>query len=320
MTTPPNLYFDIDGVLRGSASPPDHVQALLRYALTHFPTSIYWLTTHCRQGYNHAYQALKDTLPTPLLDQAINLIQPTDFGALKTDALDFSTPFLWFDDNLFESERHLLAQHHAISSHFWMNPRDPHSAQLALQALQSLPEATLGPDLATTHLTIPTPPDDPTRTLDRFLLAQIWSYDRALREFQQGYKYGHYIWYILPQLQGLGHSANATYYGLQGLPEAIAYLQHPILSSRLLETYQTLLDTAGNPGHSITPPQALQHLLGPTDTQKLHSSATLFWYVAQLTHSDQSLPRALLRTFYGGQPDLNTLDLLDQPQNQTASA
>src|SRR5690242_17701483 len=71
--------------------------------------------------------------------------------------------------------------------------------------------------------------------LQRFVDAQEPVFTRALAELKQGRKRGHWIWFIFPQLKGLGHSANSEFYGISGLPEAVAYLEHPVLGPRLLE-------------------------------------------------------------------------------------
>ena len=134
-----NIYLDIDGVLRGVASPVEDVVELLNYILTNYPDSAYWLTTHCRQGYNHTRAALLDSeLPRDLAEKASEMIKPTDFSVLKTEGIDFTKPFIWLDDNLFESEKRVLESHNCLSSHFLMNPRDPEMAKKALALLKSI--------------------------------------------------------------------------------------------------------------------------------------------------------------------------------------
>lgn len=136
-----NIYLDIDGVLRGSASPVGDVVALLEYILANYGDSTYWLTTHCRQGYNHAEQALLNSeLPQELAKRAATIIKPTDFSVLKTEGIDFAKPFLWLDDNLFQSEQKVLEEHNCLSSHILMDPRDPDSAKRALALIKSLKE------------------------------------------------------------------------------------------------------------------------------------------------------------------------------------
>lgn len=136
-----NVYLDIDGVLRGVASPVGDVAEFLKYVLDNFSDSTYWLTTHCRQGYNHCREALLNSeLPTDLVERAIILVNTTDFEVLKTDGIDFAKPFIWFDDNLFQSEQKVLEEHGCLSSHFLMDPRDPEMAKKALDLLKILKE------------------------------------------------------------------------------------------------------------------------------------------------------------------------------------
>lgn len=87
--------------------------------------------------------------------------------------------------------------------------------------------------------------------LDRFLKAQAQDYETALMEIYDGEKESHWIWYIFPQLKGLGHSYNSEYYGLDGREEAEAYLNHPVLGARLREISQTLLQHQGKSIYSI---------------------------------------------------------------------
>uniref|UniRef100_UPI000619344F DUF1810 family protein n=1 Tax=Hymenobacter terrenus TaxID=1629124 RepID=UPI000619344F len=85
-----------------------------------------------------------------------------------------------------------------------------------------------------------------TPLLHRFLDAQEAAYPTALAEIQRGRKHSHWMWYIFPQLQGLGHSATAQYYGLHGAAEARAYAQHPVLGTRLVASSRALLALPGN--------------------------------------------------------------------------
>ena len=78
--------------------------------------------------------------------------------------------------------------------------------------------------------------------LQRFIDAQARDYEQALREIKNGLKQTHWIWYIFPQLKGLGHSYNSEYYGIDGLEEARAYYGHPVLRGRLVEITQALLE------------------------------------------------------------------------------
>ena len=136
-----NIYLDIDGVLRGAVSPVEDRVKLLDYILTNFPDSTYWLTTHCRQDYNHTRAALLNSdLPKGLVERASTTVQPTNFAVLKTDAIDFDKPFIWLDDNLFESEQKVLETHDCLVNHFSMNPRDPEMAKKALALIKKLKE------------------------------------------------------------------------------------------------------------------------------------------------------------------------------------
>lgn len=118
------IYFDIDGTIRGTASPEEDIIALLRYCLDNYAGSLYWLTTHCKNGENHVYDVLLDTFPRDLADELYQAFKPTDWGVLKTDAIDLDCDFVWFDDNLFESEKAVLESHYVLDGFFKMNPRD----------------------------------------------------------------------------------------------------------------------------------------------------------------------------------------------------
>lgn len=110
-------------------------------------------------------------------------------------------------------------------------------------------------------------PDTPF-DLNRFLSAQEYNYPVALEEMRNGRKRGHWIWYIFPQEKGLGHSYNSMYYGLDGLEEAKAYLRHPVLSFRLREICQAVLDNSS---------LGIRHIMGSNiDVIKLRSSMQIF--------------------------------------------
>lgn len=138
--------------------------------------------------------------------------------------------------------------------------------------------------------------DDPF-DLQRFVLAQRSSYETALAELRAGHKRTHWIWFVLPQLRGLGASSMAQAYGLSGLEEARAYLAHPLLGPRLLECVRALLAHAGTPAQAI---------LGEVDARKLRSCLTLFVHADP--HSDAL--SAGLAAFFNDQPDPATLALL----------
>ena len=122
--------------------------------------------------------------------------------------------------------------------------------------------------------------------LDRFVSAQEYDYPVALSEIRAGRKYSHWIWYIYPQLKGLGRSYNSDFYGLASVAEAKAYLAHPVLGARLREIVQALLLHRGkNP----------KEILGDIDASKVRSSMTLFDIV-----SPNDIFGILLDEFYNG--------------------
>jgi len=108
--------------------------------------------------------------------------------------------------------------------------------------------------------------DDPF-DLQRFVAAQAPVYDRVRTELKNGRKQSHWIWFIFPQIAGLGHSAMAQRYAISSLHEAEAYLQHPVLGSRLRECVRLVLQVDGKSAYEI---------LGSPDDMKFHSCATLF--------------------------------------------
>lgn len=112
-----------------------------------------------------------------------------------------------------------------------------------------------------------------TYNLDRFVIAQEHSYAKALDEIRQGRKCGHWIWYIFPQQKGLGHSYNSEYYGLDGIEEAAAYWQHPVLGARLIEMCETLLTHEGK--------SSIDTIMGSSiDVLKLQTCMNLFNKIA----------------------------------------
>jgi uncharacterized protein (DUF1810 family) len=134
-------------------------------------------------------------------------------------------------------------------------------------------------------------------TLQRFLDAQATAFPAALAELQHGQKRSHWMWYVFPQLRGLGRSATAHHYGLRDGAEARAYAQHPQLGARLVLLCATLLAL---PGDDAT------GLLGRPDDLKLRSCMTLFDAVCP----EQPLFQAVLDKFFHGQPDAQTLQRL----------
>lgn len=112
-----NVYLDVYGVLllptRQSALYADE---FLQTVLSKYPESTYWLTTFCKWGDNRAPQVLSPVLQ-PQTRVLLSKVKPTNWGDNKTDAIDFSEPFLWIDDNLSETDRSVLEHYHAIDNH-----------------------------------------------------------------------------------------------------------------------------------------------------------------------------------------------------------
>ena len=133
--------------------------------------------------------------------------------------------------------------------------------------------------------------------LDRFLVAQESMYEKALKEIKNGKKKSHWMWYIFPQLRGLGRSQMAFTYGINGLEEAKAYLDHPVLSARLIEITETLLQHEG---------KRIEDIMGDIDDLKLRSSMTLFATISK----DGSVFHQVLDCFYDGEMDVYTIKLL----------
>jgi uncharacterized protein (DUF1810 family) len=133
--------------------------------------------------------------------------------------------------------------------------------------------------------------------LERFLGAQNPDFEDVLVELRRGCKKGHWMWFVFPQLKGLGHSRMADKFGISSRAEAEAYLAHPILGSRLIECTRlvNLIE-----GHSI------EEIFGEIDTLKFRSSMTLFAEVA----ADGSVFADALRKYFAGRPDRLTLERL----------
>jgi uncharacterized protein (DUF1810 family) len=134
--------------------------------------------------------------------------------------------------------------------------------------------------------------------LERFLAAQGDVYEQALAELKAGRKQSHWMWFVFPQIAGLGRSATARHYAIASRGEAAAYFAHPLLGSRLVECTNAVLRHREKPADFI---------FGAVDAMKFHSSMTLFDAVAGA--SEPGFGKALA-TFYGGEPDRRTLELL----------
>lgn len=131
-----NIYLDIDGVVRGCASPKEDIENFLNHCLAKYPNSIYWLTTHCNHGVNRAPEALQGILSQELVDRLADTVKPTEWEILKTDAIDKDQDFVWFDDNLFESEERVLDAYNIADGFFRMNSKDSEMAKKVLNYLK----------------------------------------------------------------------------------------------------------------------------------------------------------------------------------------
>lgn len=133
--------------------------------------------------------------------------------------------------------------------------------------------------------------------LERFVAAQARDFDAALAELGRGRKRTHWMWYVFPQVAGLGSSEMSRRYAIHGVAEAEAYLRHPVLGPRLAECFEATLAIVGRSAHEI---------FGSPDDRKLHSSATLFASVSP----PGSVYQRVLDKYFGGEPDGSTLELL----------
>lgn len=133
--------------------------------------------------------------------------------------------------------------------------------------------------------------------LERFVLAQDRVYEQVLAELRAGMKASHWMWFIFPQIRGLGRSPVSIEYAISGREEARAYLQHPILGPRLKECTRLVLNLEG---------RSVEEIFGSPDDMKFRSCMTLF---AQVSPDDDIFQRALQK-FFTGVPDPLTLDRL----------
>jgi uncharacterized protein (DUF1810 family) len=133
--------------------------------------------------------------------------------------------------------------------------------------------------------------------LQRFIDAQDGVFEIALAELSAGSKQSHWLWFIFPQLAGLGRSPTAQFFALTGVDEAHAYLAHAVLGPRLKRSVEALMPWAGK--------RSAEHILGPIDAMKLRSSLTLFDRVAPY-----DVFASALGAFFGGEVDERTLALL----------
>jgi len=132
---------------------------------------------------------------------------------------------------------------------------------------------------------------------DRFVQAQDAVYERVRRELREGRKRGHWMWFVFPQLSGLGFSAMAQRYAIATLGEAAAYLEHPILGPRLIECSELVNQVEG---------RTVNEIFGAPDDLKFHSSMTLF---ASIPDAPPAFDAALAK-YFGGAPDRMTAKML----------
>ncbi len=140
-----------------------------------------------------------------------------------------------------------------------------------------------------------------TYDLERFLAAQEHVYEGLARELRAGRKTSHWMWFIFPQIAGLGDSDMSRRYAIQSLDEARAYVDHPLLGERLRECVELVL---------VSEAATAEAIFGPTDAKKLRSSVTLFHRASP----DEPLFWRVLERFYDGWPDEATDALLVDPQ------
>jgi uncharacterized protein (DUF1810 family) len=138
-------------------------------------------------------------------------------------------------------------------------------------------------------------------SLQRFTDAQKADYEIALSEIRSGRKRSHWMWYIFPQIHGLGFSETSKFYALKSVDEAKEYLSHPVLGKRLIEISKALLDLPSVNAHSI---------FGSPDDVKLKSSMTLF---ASLPNADRVFQSVLEKFFYGEKDD-KTLKIISEKE------
>lgn len=134
-------------------------------------------------------------------------------------------------------------------------------------------------------------------SLDRFLEAQKTDYAAALEEIKAGAKRSHWIWYIFPQIRGLGHSSLSAYYGIRDLDEAKRYLENETLRRHLLEISEALLSLDSSDARAV---------MGPPDDEKLRSSMTLF----ALADPEILIFQKVLDKFFGGEMDQRTVEMV----------
>jgi uncharacterized protein (DUF1810 family) len=137
--------------------------------------------------------------------------------------------------------------------------------------------------------------------LERFVSAQAAVFPQVLEELHAGEKRTHWIWFIFPQMKGLGHSPQAAYYGIGSLEEAVAYLRHPLLGPRLLQCARLVTLVEG---------RSIRQILGSLDDLKFRSSMTLFARAAAEAALDSTGFNDALKKYFNGETDPLTAALL----------
>ena len=136
--------------------------------------------------------------------------------------------------------------------------------------------------------------------LERFKIAQERSYAYALAEIRNGRKVSHWMWYVFPQIAGLGRSSTAEYYSISCLDEAREYLADEVLGERLIEISSALLELNTNDAETV---------MGFPDCLKLRSSMTLF----SVASGGKKVFNDVIAKYYGGEPDERTLEIIKAP-------
>lgn len=136
---------------------------------------------------------------------------------------------------------------------------------------------------------------------DDFIQAQNTIYPQVLAELTQGHKRTHWMWFVFPQVKGLGRSTMARRYAIESLEQAKAYLQHDVLGARLIECAELLL---------LHPDKSALDIFGSPDNLKLHSSLTLFNFASSF--KKDCVFEQLLHQFFAGDYDINTIKMLKE--------
>jgi uncharacterized protein (DUF1810 family) len=134
--------------------------------------------------------------------------------------------------------------------------------------------------------------------LERFLEAQSRVWELVRSELRAGSKRGHWIWFIFPQMRGLGRSETSRFYGISSREEAVAYLKHPVLGARLIECTRLVLGMKS---------RTAEQVFGDVDAMKFRSSMTLF---AEVSLFEEVFSEAVAK-FFDGEKDISTLELLE---------